>query len=367
MKNYQTFRLFVYMFAFIFIHCDSAFSAAKHIPLSLDGAMKYVVKHTPPTFDNIKLVPDPPVSGEDIQINVLVHSNIEVKKMLFHYRTAGESEWREIEFDQDVDNEKLWQAVLPPQNEGTVIEYWLSAKNEEDDRTIELPKSKPPISWPPVEESGIPELTMVSEQYEESQIPKDLDIKSFSFAYDDSYFYFQCEVTGGFSPGWVGGLDNMFVHAYALGMLHGLEPFAVYYAPFAAQAGYPGHTFVKAVGGKPAFDDKVFESKMLNHSMYVKLSREALGTENKLDLYRFVFLTGALLSAQPFRGELEDISAFVHVYLREPHTFTVQKPVETTEEAPETTETPSTETTETAPTSLTPTPTSNETAPAETK
>lgn len=367
MKNKTSFRVFFYISFFVFLSVTFALGAAKHIPLSLDGAMKYVVKHTPPVFDSVKLVPDLPVAGEEIQIHAIVQSSLELKKVLFHYRAAGEAEWREIEFEQDVDNEKLWVAVLPPQSEGAVIEYRLSAKNEEGDRTIELSKSKTPVTWPPAEGSGIPELALVSEQYEESQIPKDLDIKSFSFAYDDSHFYFQCEVTGGFSTGWVGGLDNMFVHAYALGMLHGFEPFAVYYAPFAAQAGYPGHTFVKAVGGKPAFDDKVFESKMLNHSMYVKLSRDALGTDNKLELYRFVFLTGALLSAQPFRGELEDISAFVHVYLREPHSFTVQKAAGTAEESSETTGMPKTETTENAPSDLTPTPASNETTPVETK
>lgn len=329
--------------------------------LNLNNAMEYVIRHTPPVFTDIKVVPYPPVAGQDIQIQALVQSKIELKKVSLHYRIQGNADWKEMELEQDVDNEKLWAATLPPQNEGTVIEFTVSAKNEDNDKTLELAKLAAPPAWPPSEES-MPELTSISDNYEDASTPADLDITGLSFAYDDAYFYFRCDVKGGFSAG-IFGLESSFIHAYALGMLHGLEPFAVYYAPYAAQANYPQHAFVKVQGGKPLFEDKAFESKFLKHSMFIRLKREALGTENKLDLFRFVFLTGALLSVQPLKGELEDITPFVHVYLREPHTLTVQKesvPVPDESVTPTTTDTSTTPLTDTA--KETP---SNDTAPSQ--
>lgn len=327
------------------------FSASHAKPsLNLNNAMEYVIRHTPPVFTDIKMAPNPAVAGQDIQIQAFIQSKIELKKVLLHYRIQGSADWKEVEFEQDVDNEKLWVAALPAQTEGTVIEYTVSANNEDKDKTLELTKLTSSPVWPP-SEGNLPALTSISDNYEDSSTPADLDITGLSFAYDETYFYFQCDVKGSFSAG-IFGLDNSFIHVYALGMLHGLEPFAIYYAPYAAQANYPQHAFVKAQGGKPVFDEKAFESKFIKHSMFVRLKREALGAANKLDLYRFVFLTGALLSVQPLKGELEDITPFVHVYLREPHTFTVKKEAS----APTESGTPTTADTSTTPTPLTDTP-----------
>ncbi len=325
--------------------------------LNLNNAMEYVIRHTPPVFTDIKMAPNPPLAGQEIQIQAFIQSKIDLKKVLLHYRVQGSADWKEVEFEQDVDNEKLWVATLPAQTEGTVIEYTVSANNEDNDKTLELSKLTTPPAWPPTEDAT-PVFTSLNENHEDASTIGDLAITGLSFAYDDAYFYFQCDVKGSFSAG-IFGLDNSFIHVYALGLLHGLEPFAIYYAPYAAQANYPQHSFVKVESGKPVFDEKAFESKFIKHSMFVRLKREALGAANKLDLYRFVFLTGALLSVQPLKGDLEDVTPFVHAYLREPHIFTVQKktpPAPTESGTPTTTDTsttPLTDTPKEAPTNAT--------------
>src|SRR3990167_8409816 len=99
---------------YLFLLCSAALHAKPS--LNLNNAMDYVIRHIPPVFTDIEVLPDPPVAGQDIQIQALIQSKIELKKVVLYFRTKGEVEWKEMEFEQDFDNEKLWVATLPPQN-----------------------------------------------------------------------------------------------------------------------------------------------------------------------------------------------------------------------------------------------------------
>lgn len=292
-------------------------------PFTLQGAYRYVTRHTPPFIDQVGTVPENPVAGMPTKVTALLRMTIERSfwdpEPVLYYAKDGENPWISVKMEESVDaeTEGVYKGEIPAMEAGTVVRYRIFVEDDDGDKAFEVGKSR--FTWP-LEETAPFEEIMASP--EDQDLKADMDIQGVDFGYDDAYLYFRMRVRGRFTAGYFASIDNAYIHGYVLGILAG-KPYGFAYVPHAVQAGYPEVAIAYQKKGKLNMDTDNFNYVHEPHGMSVRIPVSVFGETPPSQPYRLVFVTGAVYSLKPFTGSLEDGTTFAHVYLRE-HEFTVQ-------------------------------------------
>lgn len=315
-------RIFVSVLFLFLVFLSDGNAKIEQFPFTLQGAYRYVTRHTPPFIDQVGTVPENPLAGMPTKVTALLRVTIERSfwdpEPVLYYAKDGENPWVSVKMEESVDAETdgVYEAEIPAMEAGTVVRYRIFVEDDDGDKAFEVEKKQ--FNWPLDSYSPLEEIIASPE---ESDIKDDMDITGVDFGYDDAYLYFRMRVRGRFTAGYFASIDNAYIHGYVLGILAG-KPYGFAYVPHAVQAGYPEVAIAYQKKGKLNMDTDNFNYAHESHGMSVRIPISVFREMPAPQPYRLVFVTGAVYSIKPFSGSLEDGTTFAHVYLRE-HEFKV--------------------------------------------
>lgn len=304
--------------------------------------MSTVTIGTPPIIEKVKIDPEEPKDGEEIKISAIVYNDPKrtddtVELVWLFYSTDQGKEWTKVDLEQAEGDKKLWQGIIPPQKENTNVLFYLQAEDTSGNIASEMPQILREIKDKEIPGDNELALICTDENVKMEVLADEFDILKIFAGSDEKNLYFKIETEGKIVTE-----DKPFVHnlvqffnitmskiededrwrivmgkyiwaTYLLQYAPALKK-AIGFTPFAARIGTFG------AGGWIGWADwKEVGYLVKDNVLYLKVNRkimEGLRKEKIENLKIFVISGSFPIYDLTAWGEYQDISNFVHLYLR---------------------------------------------------
>lgn len=161
--------------------------------------------NSPPIIDNVVIEPLQPTSKDEVKVTATIYSDSSVTEdkptaatLLYSVDKEGKN-WEKVDMEQSESDEKIWQAVIPSQENGTMVRYFIQASDTSNTIASESPgtvtvQSEKPDEWLPSDY----QMALVSddEDDDEKAVPDHLDLRKIYAGYDEKYFYVKIIMQG---------------------------------------------------------------------------------------------------------------------------------------------------------------------------
>lgn len=304
--------------------------------------MSTVTIGTPPIIGEVKITPEEPKEGEEIKISATIYNNPKrtddtVESVLLFYSTDSGKEWIKVELEQAEGDKKLWQGIIPGQKENTNVLFYFQAEDASGNIASEVPQILREIKDKEIPQDNELALICADENAKTEVLADEFDILKIFAGVNEKNIYFKIETEGKIVTE-----DNPFVYKLAqffdINMSRiededrwkmswsGKYILATYYLEYAPALKTTGFTlFAARIGAFDAagritrMDYKEVKYLVKDNVLYLKVNRkeiEGLRKEKISDLKIFVSSGSFPIYDLTAWGECQDISNFVHLYLR---------------------------------------------------
>lgn len=379
MKN--RFRMFV-VFAMLLALTVFSKPARSQMPgLDMTAQFSEILGQVlPPYIGDVTMEPEQPASDEDVtvsasisMIQVLDAEVPDISEAMLYYTTDGGETWEQEDMEQS-DEEEIWTAVIPGQESGTTVDFYIKAINDVgiiniemmdreidldvgDSQALEISESNN-IGESVDPDNVFENLFLIAEDDESDAINPATDFRELRFGSDNDNIFFRLKFSKKIDGGRIAPLDaNVYLGVLlnisgisretleelirklfkgdmsALSSI-GVDRFSAwFYAPVAeALPPLPGvgkipkEAILKissADGKTPIFNKTGFDSKIQEDgTVDISIERDLIGDEitQLVCLFMVINATGNIPDVQ---GSLPDMS-FPTLLKLTPHKYTVE-------------------------------------------